>query len=101
MMQWELIESSPGVRWELAKGDRDLTRNASGVRQKMTETCREFARGYREDRRELGRISSGESHGLHPVISRRVPSELPDPFSESPSELSVSSYCIIQSLPNV
>ncbi|RRT35211.1 hypothetical protein B296_00038829, partial [Ensete ventricosum] len=33
------------------------------------------------------RHSYGESFGLLLVISRCVPSELPDPFGESPSEL--------------
>ncbi|RZS02773.1 hypothetical protein BHM03_00032850 [Ensete ventricosum] len=35
-------------------------------------------------------ISSGESHDLPPAISRRVPSELPDPFGESSNELLAS-----------
>ncbi|RWV77570.1 hypothetical protein GW17_00061577, partial [Ensete ventricosum] len=55
--RWKLakgIGGMSGVRRELAKGDRELARNALGVRQKMTKTRREFAGGYREDRRELG-----------------------------------------------
>ncbi|RRT62489.1 hypothetical protein B296_00038394 [Ensete ventricosum] len=36
---------------------------------------------------DCSRISSDESHNLPPVISRHVPSELPDPFGESPSKL--------------
>ncbi|RWW42502.1 hypothetical protein BHE74_00051949 [Ensete ventricosum] len=55
--RWKLakgIGGMSGVRRELAKGDRELARNALGVRQKMTKTRREFAGGYREDHRELG-----------------------------------------------
>ncbi|RWV81191.1 hypothetical protein GW17_00057414, partial [Ensete ventricosum] len=47
------IEGLPGVRQELAKGDRELAGNASGVHQKMIETRREFTRSYWEDRREI------------------------------------------------
>ncbi|RZS07093.1 hypothetical protein BHM03_00037847 [Ensete ventricosum] len=42
------------------------------------------------------RYSCGKSFDLLPVISRRAPSELPDPFDESPSELSTRSHCIVQ-----
>ncbi|RZS28202.1 hypothetical protein BHM03_00061771 [Ensete ventricosum] len=61
----EIAKSLPkvsGASWKLAKAigvlpgvRRELARNTSGVRQKMTETRREFARGYREDCLELGR----------------------------------------------
>ncbi|RWW75950.1 hypothetical protein BHE74_00015984, partial [Ensete ventricosum] len=41
------------VHRELTESDWELARNALGVHQKITETCREFAEGYREDHREL------------------------------------------------
>ncbi|RWW14543.1 hypothetical protein BHE74_00023624 [Ensete ventricosum] len=43
------------------------------------------------------RIFSGKSHDLPPAISRRVPSELLDPFDESLSGLPASSHRIVQS----
>ncbi|RWV96103.1 hypothetical protein BHE74_00031151 [Ensete ventricosum] len=42
------------------------------------------------------RHSCGKSSGLFPVISRHAPSELSDPFGESPSELPVRSHYIVQ-----
>ncbi|RWV92872.1 hypothetical protein GW17_00044711 [Ensete ventricosum] len=40
--------------------------------------------------------SCGKSSGLPPLISRHAPSELPNPFGESPSELPTRSDCIVQ-----
>ncbi|RRT73672.1 hypothetical protein B296_00021399 [Ensete ventricosum] len=46
-------------------------------------------------------ISSGKSHGLPLAISQRVPSELPDPFGESTSELPASSHRIEMKLKEI
>ncbi|RRT34717.1 hypothetical protein B296_00055627, partial [Ensete ventricosum] len=35
------------------------------------------------------------SSGLLLIILQRAPNELPDPFSESPSELPARSHCIV------
>ncbi|RRT41789.1 hypothetical protein B296_00010667 [Ensete ventricosum] len=52
--------------------------------------------------RQFGNLwhSCGKSSGLLPVISRRAPSELPDPFGESPSELLARSHYIVQTQPD-
>ncbi|RWW50247.1 hypothetical protein BHE74_00043509, partial [Ensete ventricosum] len=49
----EGIRGLLGVRQELAEGDWELAGNVPRVRKKMTETYREFVRGYREDHWEL------------------------------------------------
>ncbi|RWV98821.1 hypothetical protein GW17_00038306 [Ensete ventricosum] len=59
-MQWELAESFPKVSWacrELAGGDRELARKASGVCQKKTK--RLIGRSWGLPKSLLGKISSG------------------------------------------
>ncbi|RWV80071.1 hypothetical protein GW17_00058707 [Ensete ventricosum] len=45
-------------------------------------------------------LTSGVSYDLLPAISRRVPSELLDPFGESPSELPARFHHIVRSRPD-
>ncbi|RRT80188.1 hypothetical protein B296_00005302 [Ensete ventricosum] len=48
----------------------------------------------------VGNRPDFRSSDLLSAISRLVPSELPDPFSKSPSELSTRSHCIIRIQPD-
>ncbi|RZS26469.1 hypothetical protein BHM03_00059815, partial [Ensete ventricosum] len=78
------------------KGIRKLAGNTSGDHQKKTE--RLTAR--MPEVAGLAGHSCGNSSGLLPVISRRAPSELPDPFGESPNELPTRSHYIVQTRPD-
>ncbi|RRT46293.1 hypothetical protein B296_00042618 [Ensete ventricosum] len=54
-------------------------------------------------RRQLNRCSPvvyPKSSSLLPVISQRVPSNLPDPFGKSPSELPARSHYIVRTQPD-
>ncbi|RRT66825.1 hypothetical protein B296_00000839 [Ensete ventricosum] len=59
-----LIEGLLGVHRELVEGDRELIKNAPGVRQKMTVTHREFTEDWRSFVAEIYRVDTDRERSI-------------------------------------
>ncbi|RWV97787.1 hypothetical protein GW17_00039403, partial [Ensete ventricosum] len=85
----EGIEGLPGVRRKIAEGIKGLPgvrrKLIEGVRHKLTKIHREFAGGYREDRRELGSSFSLSNDDKSPANCRlhAVATSSSSPFQRS------------------